>query len=157
MADDEPRDGPTRADAVRLGVFLLVLAVAGAWTLVAEWQRPGSDGVLLAVLGAAMLLGLVGMGIAIGLVHLRDRRLPPAERAAARRARYAEARERRPAWLDSRGFQVFSGVLAAYWLYLLVVGALAGSVRQVVVSGLFLTLSVGVVVRVQRRRAASGR
>ena len=157
MADDAPPIGPTRADSVRFGLLVLVLAVGGAWLLVAGLQEGGTAGALLVVLGGLVLLCVAALGIAVARVSRRDRRLPPQERAAARSARYAEGRERRPAWLESPGWRVLTGLLAAYWLYLLVTGVMAGVWRQVAVSGLFLVLSVLPEVQRRRRRASPGR
>ena len=157
MADDAPPVRPTRADAVRFGVFVLLMAAGGVWVLLSGLQRDRSGGVPLVVLGGAILLCVAGLGTAVALVRWRDRRLPPAERAAAREARHAEARERRPAWLDNRGFRALMAVVSAYWLYLLVTGVIAGAWRQVVVSGLFLVLAVSTEVQARRRRATPDR
>lgn len=157
MTDDAPSGEPTRADAFRLAIFLLVIAVAGVWALVAGLRRPGSDGVVFVVLGGFLLLCLIGMGIAAALVRRRDLRLPPAERAAARRSRYAEARARRPAWLDSPLFGAFSLLVAVYWGWFAVAAARREVLWLAAVDALLCVLSLRVGVRVlSRRRASSG-
>lgn len=154
MADDA-RSGPSRAQAVGFGLFLVLLAVTGVWSLVAGLQRSGSDGVVLAVLGGLMLSCVVAMGIAIALVQRRERRLSPEQRAAARSARYAEARARRPAWLDSPWAAALVLAAAAYWGWFAVAAAQRGSLWLAALDALLCLLALWTAVRILRRRRRS--
>ena len=136
---------------VRAGGFAVVSLAAGVLFI-----ARGADGnPLLVVCGLAALVGFVLIVYGVLRLEVRQRGMTAEQRDAAYAGRLDEAQQRRPAWLDSRAYEVLVAVLMLAWIYFLVVGLVAAAWTQVGITAVLLALSFWTWLRIRRRRRAS--